>query len=276
MNYKLIKFISTFCVMPVATFAQAQTPVENRIEAAFKENDKGLDLSYLQSATVYEAGEELDMGDLIELKRGFGDWYMSCQIRPSKNLRICAVEQKKGEDVYTVQFRIAQNKEKKPVAIIVLPSFLKTDDGLRISFSGLEKTIEKDEFRCTPTFCISGFPFEGFVQSAITQSSRIGFSYTALGFNPSEEEKAIKITMKMDGYEQALNAAGTDPYGTVVSTKAAKEIATQIANEKTAADKVAKTKSVPSPKPKAVVRSAPAAEKKSVEVTKPNSTRGLY
>lgn len=110
------------------------------------------------------------------------------------------LNKKKGEDVYTVQFRIAQNKEKKPVAIIVLPSFLKTDDGLRISFSGLEKTIEKDEFRCTPTFCISGFPFEGFVQSAITQSSRIGFSYTALGFNPSEEEKAIKITMKMDGY----------------------------------------------------------------------------
>lgn len=93
--------------------------------------------------------------------------------------------------------------------------------GLRLGFSDLEKTIAEKEWLCGPSNCITGFIFDGFLRAAIQNSSAIRFSYTIPGENNTES--VVDLIGSMAGFDMALKAGSTDPFGRMEVAKAAAE-----------------------------------------------------
>lgn len=209
------KLLALFLGVAFSTAAYAQEPDNNnigeRIEAA---------TPVLRLASLLTPGETLEWGDLVLVQRPFGSWSLKCEMRPSLNKRLCATEQLVNDGKQArVAWRIAMSDEYKPVIVFSLPALLDVQTGLRIGFSGLEKTISGSEWTCGASGCLASFPFEGFVQAAITNSSNINFSYRVKQDTGFED---VKVTSSMGGFSQALDAAAKDPFGKTVPVKQVK------------------------------------------------------
>nr|WP_181377343.1 invasion associated locus B family protein [Ochrobactrum sp. LM19] len=168
-------------------------------------------LAYLRLHSVTEPGELVGPGDQIAINRAFLNWSLRCEIRPSKDVRSCFTEQKLNSGTDGLVWRIGQNTDLKPVVQFSLPADFQSSAGLRMKFSGLEKTIDPSHFVCSQRACVGGFLFEGFVQAAIMESERIGFSFDR------KNGGTVTLEGSMQGLKLALDAARRDPYGRDVS-----------------------------------------------------------
>lgn len=173
-------------------------------------------LSFLKLASVGIPDQVTQPGDLIRISRKFANWTLRCDVRLSTNNRVCFVEQSGKAKGSGLVWRIAMNEQMKPIAILSMPANLDMSKGVRMTFGGLEKTLEHNQFRCGANACVGGFPFEGFVQKAITSAQNVGFAFT-----PTSGE-SIDIRFSMAGFNLALDAAARDPFGRDITRAVAK------------------------------------------------------
>lgn len=171
----------------------------------------------LRLASLVEPGETLDWGDFIRVERPFGAWTLLCDWRPSRNKRICSTEQTVNAGNSGLIWRIAIDSEHKPIVLFVLPADLDRQGGLRLSFSGLEKSITGSEWTCNGQSCMSAFPFSDFVQAAILNSKEMQFSFRLLAKDAAPTE--VRALASMEGFTTALEAAAKDPFGKYVPLK---------------------------------------------------------
>ncbi|WP_273794979.1 invasion associated locus B family protein [Brucella intermedia] len=171
-------------------------------------------LAFLRFATVVQTGEITEPGELLQLSRQFENWKLRCDVRLSTKRRVCFVEQDGQADGTGLVWRVATNRENRPIAMFSLPANVDITKGIRLKFADLEKVLEPNLFRCTAQACLGGFYFEGFVQAAIMRSGNVGFSI------PLKDGSAAEIIMPMTGFTAALDAGGRDPFGNDFQTKA--------------------------------------------------------
>lgn len=171
----------------------------------------------LRLASLVDPGETLDWGDFIRVERRFGPWTLLCDWRPSKNKRICSAEQAVSAGSSGFIWRIAIDHANKPIVLFVLPANLDRQSGLRLGFSGLEKTITGSGWTCNAQSCMAAFPFSDFVQAAILNSNEMQFSYRLLSKDTTPVE--VKALASMDGFTTALEAAAKDPFGKYMPVK---------------------------------------------------------
>lgn len=200
----LRKVAAAALTLSMLTMAAAAASVE---ETGAGKDQTAPPLSFLRFASVIEAGSLVEDGDLIKLQRSYSNWTLRCDIRLSKNRRVCFIEQRGDTHGTPLVWRIGMNTANRPVAVIALPADFNAAKGLRMKFSGLEKTLGKENFVCSPQSCIGGFLFEGFVQEAITKSADIGFVIPRLKGEP------VSMTLSMTGFTEALDAGARDPFG---------------------------------------------------------------
>ncbi|MBA8904136.1 invasion associated locus B family protein [Phyllobacterium sp. P30BS-XVII] len=265
----LILLSTVFVMTSAAAAEQADSAnVGERIDAA---------TPVIQLASLLEPGETPEWGDLIKVDRPFGSWSLKCDMRPSLNKRLCSTEQVVGDgQTQLVAWRIAMSADYKPIVVFALPPVLNIETGLRIGFSGLEKTIRGSEWSCGSNSCIASFPFEGFVQAAISGAKELSFSYT---YREGETNKLVDAKSSMAGFQEALNAAAKDPFGKFVPIKPEKQAelkpsddpAKKVDATETAA--VAKVDAVTPAKNKSGVKVA--AEKPRVKSSKPAPTHNI-
>lgn len=240
--------------LPPETNAE-QTSLAERMGAGNPEPP----LSYLKFHSVTDPGEVVGPGDEIVLRREFLNWSLNCDVRPSKDIRACFTEQKLASGSTGIVWRIGQNTELKPVVQISLPADFKPEIGLRIKFSGLEKTIDRSHFVCTSRACLGGFLFEGFVQSAIMESEQIGFSFER------KDGGIVNLQGSMQGLQLALDAARRDPFGRDVSYAVSKEKSAKDAGKKD-------TGGASKPKKPAAAKKTPVERKPESNASKPQVT----
>lgn len=214
---------------------------------------------FLRLSSVIDAGELLDPGDLIQLNRPFYNWNLRCDVRLSKNKRACYVDQGASYENVSVLWRIANNHENRPIAVINLPASFDQEKGLKLKFSGLEKTLGTEHFKCSDEMCVGGFIFEGFVQEAIVNSKIVGFVIPV-----KNEQEPIEIGLAMIGFDEATDAAARDPFGRDITYAASAKQAKEKEAQAKAATAAAKTETKPAPK---------RVQPKSVPVAKQNEAR---
>lgn len=161
---------------------------------------------------------ELQEGDLINFTRGFGNWLLRCEWVLSANKRVCAVEQTTMNQESGLSWKIAPSQDNKPLLLISAPANFDKTKGMRLAFSGLEKTLPESEWICSPKFCLTSFNFEGFVQAAIAKSPEVKFLYSVK--TSDGQTKEIELTGPIDGMGRALEAAAVDPFGREALAKA--------------------------------------------------------
>lgn len=193
-------------------------------------------LNYLHFASVTEPGELIEAGDLIKIQRIFSSWTLRCDIRLSKNRRVCFVEQRGEANGAALVWRVGMNTDNKPIVVIALPADFDADKGLRMKFSELEKKIGKEHFACSPQSCIGGFLFEGFVQAAISKTPDFGFEVPRVNAEP------VSLQFSMIGFTDALDAAARDPFGRDVSAKVARQIPSKVGGKMPLAKRLTKPK----------------------------------
>lgn len=204
-------------------------------------------------ATLVSPGETIASGDLIAISRQFENWTLMCDYRLSQNKRICVMEQAIANEYSQVRWRVATTVERKPLLVISLPAHLVLSSGLRLGFAELEKTIPEAEWFCTAQTCITGFPFEGFVQAAIQSSQEVSFSFSVR--TNDDKEIDLRLVGNMQGFTDAVKAATTDPFGTdivktaSVETKPAVESAKSVETAKTTPVQPKTSKVERAPKP---------------------------
>lgn len=168
-------------------------------------------------ATLIAPGENIASGDMIAINRPFENWALMCDYRLSQNKRICVIEQVLGNNKTHVRWRVATTVDRKPLLVISIPTHIVLSSGLRLGFAELEKTIPEAEWFCTAQTCITGFPFEGFLQAAIQSSPDISFSFSIR--SDENKETNVRLVGSMSGFADAVKAATTDPFGTdIVAT----------------------------------------------------------
>lgn len=206
------KITALFVGLLFSSTVQAQEP-----QTAKAEDSTPASPVTLRLASLVEPGETLDWGDFIRVERRFGPWTLLCDWRPSRNKRICSTEQAVNAGNSGLIWRIAIDHEHKPIVLFVLPADLDRQSGLRLSFSGLEKSITGSEWTCNGQSCMSAFPFSDFVQAAIMNSREMQFSFRLLVKDAAPKE--VKAIASMDGFSTALEAAAKDPFGKYVPLK---------------------------------------------------------
>lgn len=189
-----------------------------------------------QLASLVAKGEKVEAGELISMTRPFDNWILRCDLRLSQNKRLCAVEQVVTDGVSSVRWRVANSADGKPLLIISVPTHLVIARGMKLSFSGLDKAISEQEWFCNEGACVTGFAFDGFVQAAIMHSEGIAFEYS---IKTDEGEKVIDLSGTMAGFEEAVSAGATDPFG---ETKYREAAAKRAGEEKKAAAESSKKK----------------------------------
>ena len=215
------------------------------------------------------ANDEFEDGDLMFISRPFGHWVMRCEWMLSTQKRICSIEQQALVEGVSVVWKIApQIGDERPLLVIQAPRNMIPAAGMRLSFSGLEKTLPADDWFCTDNGCLSSFPFDGFLGAAITNSPQVSFSFS---IDEAGQKKPVQIVGIMDGYKAALNAVTNDPFGSQVRVKA----------EESAKKKPGETKAPESGQPKSRPQAAVPAPRKASTMQAKNDTRtrratGLY
>lgn len=164
------------------------------------------------------AKPDLADGDLVSMSRAFGSWILRCEWLLSANKRVCAVEQQIVDTNAGLVWKIAPAEDGKPLLLISAPVSLDIGKGMRLAFSGLEKTLGEQDWICTGSMCLASFSYEGFLQAAITNSPDVKFSFTVKSSDGSAE--AIEFVGPMDGISRALHAAASDPFGREALAKA--------------------------------------------------------
>lgn len=170
-------------------------------------------------APVADPGEVVDLGDILTISRGFDAWTLGCSVRISSGRRSCSIEQiiiDNGADKglkSSVKWGIGSSAAKKSLLFIHVTSNFGSESGMRLSFAGVEKTIPQQEWFCSNEGCVTAFPFEGIVQSAIQSTQEIGFGYKVKG--PSGELVDVELSGHMGGFEKALQVAATNPFASV-------------------------------------------------------------
>lgn len=223
MFYRFISACLVIGFLPMAAGAQDIAQPPDAQLAAPQQKAQPAARTTLELATIRAPGEVVARGDIIQISRGFGAWTLSCEIRLSKNTRVCAADQGAQDGPAFLRMRIAPNVEKKPVAIMMLPASFKPENGLRLFFSGLEKTLDKDMFKCTPSICVGGFPFEGLLQASISSSSSLGIDYSITDPAADGGKRDVRLSLSMDGFADVLAAAAGDPFGREISEKVAQQ-----------------------------------------------------
>jgi hypothetical protein len=222
---KKLLLVTAFSLMASSAFAnEPANATETAIPSAVTSKIPKL-------ATLAEG--DLADGDLVMISRGFGNWALRCEWLLSASKRVCGIEQRTFDEKSDVSWRVAQTVDDKPVLLITVPKHFDVSKGMRLSFSGLEKTLPASQWQCNGKLCVTSFEFEGFIQAAITNSSEVGFSYSIRG----DDGKTNDITLvgPMDGFKRALNAASVDPFGreALASAQEAKEATKEKAAVKT-------------------------------------------
>lgn len=210
---KIIPIVLSAFMLSTAAFANETVSSDEKksVETiAAKEGSKST-LSFLELSSVVAPGESVGNGDLVLVNRKFDAWNLRCDVRLSTNKHACFVEQTAFYDDVGVQLRIGNNKDGRTVAIAKLPASFDIEKGLRLKFSGLEKTLERENFVCVADHCLGGFYLEGFVQEAILGSRYVGFIIPVKG-----ETQDYEIALAMSGFDEAISAA-QDPFGRKVS-----------------------------------------------------------
>lgn len=161
-----------------------------------------------QFAKLYSEQEKIPEGDLIKLQRQIGNWDLECLISASKRRRICRTEQYIRQDDNWIKWSIGVATDGKTYVLVNAPSSIDTKDGIRITFSGLEKTLK--DITCDAGSCTTSFPLEGFVQSAIMSSETITFSYR-------KEKNIVTLSNNMAGLLYAIDAAGNNPLADIIN-----------------------------------------------------------
>lgn len=166
-------------------------------------------LENTQFAKLYGEQEQIPDGDLIKLQRRIGNWELKCSISATKKRRICQTEQYIQKDADWIKWSIGVAINGKTYALIDAPSDIEPNDGIRMSFSGLEKNLKN--ITCDKAACSTSFPLEGFVQSAIMSSETISFSY-------KRENNVKTLSNKMSGLLYAIDAAGNNPLADITAS----------------------------------------------------------
>jgi invasion protein IalB len=185
----------------------ADAPEGHTVSAAVQANTRRLP----GLATLISPGETVTSGDMIAINRPFDTWALMCDYRLSQNKRICVIEQVIGNELTHVRWRIATTVERKPLLVITVPTHMVLASGLRLGFAELEKTIPEAEWFCTAQTCITGFPFEGFLQAAIQSSQEVSFSFSVR--SNDDKKTDVRLIGSMQGFSDAVKAATTDPFG---------------------------------------------------------------
>lgn len=172
-------------------------------------------------ASLVEPGEQVSSGDIITITRPFEHWSLLCTYRLSQNRRLCSIEQGLSNGKSGVVWRVANSVDNRALLILSVDPKLIVAKGVRLGFSDLEKTIAEKDWLCSPTACITGFVFDGFLRAAIANSSSIRFSYATAGENSTEVP--VDLIGSMTGFDMALKAGSTDPFGRLEVAKAAAE-----------------------------------------------------
>lgn len=197
----------------------------------------GVETEVLKLTSVIEPGEKIEWGDLVRIERPFGTWNLKCDFRPSMNRRNCTAQQITTAAGNALVWRIAMSIEKKPVVLFYLPPTLDVQSGLRLGFSGLEKTIIGSEWTCGPDNCTAAFAFSGFVQSAILNTADMKFRFSVKSSANDGALQDISMSAPMAGLTAALDAAATDPFGKTVPVKPVQQAQTKPVAVKPVADK---------------------------------------
>lgn len=266
----LTLILGSFLISSVA-FADEKAPTAENQPVVNTEQSNGKDraFSFLELSNVVSIGESVSNGDLIQVNRKFDTWNLRCDVRLSTNKHACFVEQSASFENTGIQLRIGNNVEGRTVAITKLPANFDAEKGLRLKFSGLEKTLGKENFACTSDHCIGGFLLEGFVQEAILGSRYIGFVIPV-----KNDPEQVEIALAMSSFDEAIQAA-KDPFGREISIAANEKKA----NEKTSeATKPAPVAPKPVPAKKAAQKAASVPKQQEASAVKANgrSTSGLF
>ncbi|MCR5943949.1 hypothetical protein FG152_24565 [Ochrobactrum sp. XJ1] len=192
---------------------------------------------------------DLEDGDLVSISRPFGNWVLRCEWLLSANKRVCSVEQQTVDGNAGLVWKIAPSEDNKPLLLISAPTNLDLKQGMRLSFSGLEKTLPEKNWFCTNSMCLTSFNYEGFLQAAITNSPEVKFSFALKTADGASEP--VELSGPMDGLSRALNAAAVDPFGREALAKATAEKPVQ---------KTSEAKPVPAPRQHAREKSKPVAK----------------
>ncbi|MCA1868467.1 invasion associated locus B family protein [Agrobacterium genomosp. 3] len=172
-------------------------------------------------APVVDPGEHIDLGDILTINRGFETWNLGCSVRISSGRRSCSIEQVVVDAAASagvrssVKWGIGSSAAKKSLLFVHVTSNFASENGMRLSFAGVEKTIPQQEWFCSNEGCITAFPFEGIVQSAIQSSQEIGFTYKVKA--PTGEISEVDLRGNMGGFDKALQVAATNPFASVAS-----------------------------------------------------------
>lgn len=172
-------------------------------------------------ASLVEPGEQVSSGDMISISRPFEHWSLLCTYRLSQNRRLCSIEQALSNGKSGVVWRVANSVDNRALLIMSVDPKLVAAKGVRLGFSDLEKTIGEKDWLCSPSACLTGFVFDGFLRAAIANSSSIRFSYATAGENNTEIP--VDLIGSMTGFDLALKAGSTDPFGRLEVAKAAAE-----------------------------------------------------
>lgn len=178
-------------------------------------------ISIPKLASLTEPGEQIASGDVISINRAFNNWSLRCDYRLSQNKRLCRIEQALSDPNSSVVWQVANSVDDRALLIVSIDPRLVKDKGLRMGFSNLEKTIPAQEWLCSPSACITGFLFEGFLQAAIAHSQSVRFTYSIAG--EGDKETTVDLVGSMVGFDMAIKAGATDPFGRLEVAQPAKQ-----------------------------------------------------
>lgn len=197
-NKLIVLYAVTSVFVQASALAEQPAPEKNQPEKP-------------QLVTLYGENEKIPDGDLITLNRRIGNWYLECSVSASKHRRVCYTEQYiyKGDD--WIRWSLNVTKDAKTFVSVNAPTDIVVEDGIKMSFSGLEKTL--DNITCNGGACSATFPLEGLVQSAIMSSKTISFTY--------KKKNNVTTTLQNDmtGLLYAIDVAGNNPLASINDDK---------------------------------------------------------
>lgn len=171
----------------------------------------------LRLAAINEPGETLPLGDKMLVTRAFGPWTLTCELSVSKNKRLCSIEQQLQDGKAAVYWRVAQSLDNRPALVFSVPGNLDTKSGLILDFEGFKAAVSGQDWHCNPT-CVAVVPLAGSITGRMVNAESVGLSYQ------TRSGDRLTLVASMAGFEQALLAAGKDPFGKRVPAQTAKRI----------------------------------------------------
>lgn len=226
----MTKFAKTFSALAIVLTSALPLAAQDAPKDAAKPEQAS---KPLMLKTLVAADEKVVMGDVITITRPFGDWTLNCDLRLSLNKRLCAVQQVAQNGQAMVLWRLATTDDDKPVVVLSVPKDFVADKGLRMGFSGLEKVIGGNDWRCSASGCVAAFPFDGLLQPAIMSAQVVKFGYSIKDDAGAETE--VSAVGSMAGFAQALDAGSKDPFGKTVVAESPKDKEPVKKNDKKAA-----------------------------------------